>query len=397
MLNPDKDCRLVAGGLRVAIISPFPLGRLETGGESRVNFIADSLSRNGVEVHVFSRKLVDDVTFCREVRFHSSPWLTELIPQRMTPNSIARASAAQIGSLRHLVGVGSFDIVQSAGMTVALYGLMMSRLQGAACVLDEPDAEFEKAREMRNAGDWRTTLLVEKSFARLASMVLVSSSREKRLMTSFFRLKDRKVAVIPNGVDTSRFAPSSETSDLWSRLDIAGRKTVLFMGNFDYFPNKDSLRITISELIPRVARSVPEVTFVVVGKGLVSSTVPKADNLMPIGFVDDPRPYVEAADVCIAPIRFGGGTRIKILEYMSMAKAVVSTSKGCEGLQVADGTDILIRDDWSAFSQAVVNLLIEREYALKIGAEARQTVKKLYDWNEIAKQLVRTYKGIIDL
>jgi len=179
-------------------------------------------------------------------------------------------------------------------------------------------------------------------------------------------------------------------------LGLSARKIVLFMGNFEYFPNRDSLDIVRAELMPRVTRSVPDTTFMVMGRALSANLVPNDANFVSVGFVEDPRPYMEMADVCIAPIRYGGGTRIKILEYMSMGRAVVSTPKGSEGLQLTDGIDILIRGDWAAFAQAIVSLLKSEDQASKVGLEARRTVQRRYDWNEIGSQLVSTYKRMVD-
>jgi len=349
-----------------------------------------------MDVHVFARKRVDDPTVCQKVQFHASPWLKELVPEHLSAMSFARASMGQARSLGRLIDSCSFDLVQSSGMTVALYGLMLSRLQGVSCVLDEPDAEFEKVRQVQGAGNWLGTLLAEKLFARAANHVLTSSARERRIMTASFHLADNKVSIVPNGVDTSRFAPSSRGDDLRRSLSLSARKIVLFMGNFEYFPNHDSLDIIRTELVPRVTQSVPNATFMVIGRGLSATRLQDNANVMPIGFVEDPRPYMEMADVCIAPIRYGGGTRIKILEYMSMGRAVVSTAKGSEGLEVTDGLDILIPRDWSAFAQAIVDLLKSEDRASKMGLEARKTAQRRYDWNEIGSQLVSTYKRIVD-
>jgi len=364
-----------------------------TGAESRVNCLADALAKTGNEVHVLARKRVESATFCEDVHFHSSPWLREIVPDTMSPLAMGLAVADQFMSLGQLSSGAPFDIVQSSGMSVASYGLMLSRVQRTTCVLDEPDVEFEKARRMGSGrNSWRSTLLFEKLFARTASLVLTSSPREKLLMTSSFRVKDHRVSVVPNGVDTSKFAPSSAPAFLKEKLGLAGRKVVLFMGNFGYFPNVDSLNIITGELMPRVAKSVPSVKFVIIGRGLTQSGIPRSDNILPVGFVDDPRPYVGAADACTAPIRFGGGTRIKILEYMSMGRPVVSTSKGCEGISVTDGHDILIRDDWDGFAQATVRLLNENEFAPKMGIEARKTVSGSYEWSSIASKLIQTYE-----
>ena len=68
------------------------------------------------------------------------------------------------------------------------------------------------------------------------------------------------------------------------------------------------------------------------------------------GFVDDIRPYIDEAAVMVVPIRIGSGTRLKILDAMAMGKAIVSTSVGCEGLNVNDGKDIVIADDPEDFA-----------------------------------------------
>ena len=381
--------------MRVAIFSPFPLGRTTTGGESRVNYFAEALSRNGVEVHVFARKKADNMSICKDVHFHKSSWLEELQPESISVSSIARITGACLKNLRRLLEPHSFDLVQAAGMTVALQSLLFSRLHGTPCVLDEPDVEFEKAREKSASGPWGRVLFAEKTFSRKATLVLTSSSREKEMMVNCFDLTESRISIVPNGVDTSRFSPSTTGADFRADLGTAKRPTVLFMGNYDYFPNKDSLRVIIEELVPRVIEAIPDALFLAIGKGLDPSQV-KDKNLHAVGYVDDPRPYIQAADVCIAPIRYGGGTRIKILEYMSMGKPVVSTRKGAEGLEIAPERDIMIRDEPGAFALGIIELLRNKNLSDQIGHEARLTVKKYYEWSEIAARLIPLYKTLLN-
>ena len=84
------------------------------------------------------------------------------------------------------------------------------------------------------------------------------------------------------------------------------------------------------------------------------------------------------------PLRIGGGTRLKIFEAMSMAKAVVSTTVGAEGLPVTPGRDIVIADEPDSFAAAVVDLIRNSDTRRRIEAAARQIVVKRYDWSAVA-------------
>ena len=112
------------------------------------------------------------------------------------------------------------------------------------------------------------------------------------------------------------------------------------------------------------------------------------------GFVDDIRPYLNEAAVIVVPIRIGSGTRLKILDAMAMGKAVVSTSVGCEGLNVENGNNILIADSPSTFSNAVLDLLVKKEKRSVIERNARRTAKE-YDWELLYKIQETVYQSAL--
>ena len=89
------------------------------------------------------------------------------------------------------------------------------------------------------------------------------------------------------------------------------------------------------------------------------------------GFVDDLRPLVKAASVFVVPIRVGGGTRLKILDAMAMGKAIVTTSIGCEGIDPADGEEMVLADGTERFVEEVCALLDEGDRRRALGAAAR--------------------------
>jgi len=78
-----------------------------------------------------------------------------------------------------------------------------------------------------------------------------------------------------------------------------------------------------------------------------------------------------------------------------MAKAVVSTSVGCQGLETVDGSNILIRDDPSDFASAVVQVLRDHDLRDRLGREARKTAEESYVWRVVGRKLVGLYQSLI--
>jgi glycosyltransferase involved in cell wall biosynthesis len=112
------------------------------------------------------------------------------------------------------------------------------------------------------------------------------------------------------------------------------------------------------------------------------------------GSVDDVRPHLAAGSVYVVPLRIGGGTRLKIFEAMGMAKAVVSTSIGAEGLPVSDGVNILLADEPSAFAEAVVRLITDADRRRLMEQAARRLVVERYDWSAVAQDFEDALRGL---
>ena len=101
------------------------------------------------------------------------------------------------------------------------------------------------------------------------------------------------------------------------------------------------------------------------------------------GWVEDVRPYIAAAAVCIVPLRIGGGTRLKIFEAMAMAKPVVSTTIGAEGLPVRHGENILLADTAEGFARETIELLRNPARRKQIGLAAHKMVVENYSWASV--------------
>lgn len=198
---------------------------------------------------------------------------------------------------------------------------------------------------------------------------------------------DARFVTVPNGVDTAYFRPSRSEGS-----------SVISVGGLNWFPNSDALEWFASEIAPRIRARVHDASIRWIGRATSSAGRPMtASNAIELtGYVQDVRPYLRDAACFVAPLRIGGGTRLKILDAWAMGKAVVSTSVGCEGLAARDGDNILIRDDPAEFAHAVTEVLRDRALRSRLGQRGRQTVEMLYSWDALARPMLETYASLID-
>ena len=93
----------------------------------------------------------------------------------------------------------------------------------------------------------------------------------------------------------------------------------------------------------------------------------------------------------VAPLTISGGTNIKVLEAMACGKALVTTSVGCQRLNLRDGHEALIRDDWDGFTVAVARILVDESLARNLGAKARRLAETRFNWRRIADTAYASY------
>jgi glycosyltransferase involved in cell wall biosynthesis len=192
------------------------------------------------------------------------------------------------------------------------------------------------------------------------------------------------VSVVPNGVDTKAYRP----------YPLQGRKKdILMVGTMDHKPNVDAAKYFYNEIFPHIRAKVEEVTLTVVGKN-PPSEIQQLDSDSAVEIrpnVPDVRPYYKKAMVSAVPLRSGGGTRLKILESMALGTPVVSTSVGCEGLEVKNKHNILIANNPVDFANKVIGLLTSATLWTEISQNGRDLVEKKYDWRRLAMVLERVY------
>jgi len=199
---------------------------------------------------------------------------------------------------------------------------------------------------------------------------------------------NNKLFVVPNGTDTEFFKPRGKPKI---------ENSVLWIGHMDVHTNKDAVLYFWREIYPLLRKRYPQVQMTFVGTAPpkeIVDTAKKDAQIKVTGFVEDIRPYVDESAMMVVPIRIGSGTRLKILDAMAMGKAIVSTSVGCEGLNVTDGKNILIADDPEDFADRTIGLLKNPGIRMSLERNARK-LALTYDWDLIREKQEFVYQEAI--
>jgi glycosyltransferase involved in cell wall biosynthesis len=189
--------------------------------------------------------------------------------------------------------------------------------------------------------------------------------------------------VVPNGYDAPPALPPR-------RHHAAA--VLAFVGGMDYPPNADAAEFAAREVLPLVRVTRPDAELWLIGHVPSGSPVSRLARLPGVrmrGHVDDISVELAEVDVAVAPIRFGGGTRIKILEAFAHRVPVVATTVGCEGLAVADGSTLLVADDAAGFAAACLRLLADPSLRARIVAEAAAVQLRCYRWEATREAVAR--------
>ncbi len=235
--------------------------------------------------------------------------------------------------------------------------------------------------------EWKKMESAERRYLRLANHVLTVSEADRNVFAGI--IDPARLTVIPTGVDIEYFQPLAVREE---------PNSIVFTGSMDWLPNEDAMVYFLDEIFPLVRKQCPDATLEIVGRKPSRKLQGRAERDKDVtltGWVEDIRPHLARGSVCIVPLRIGGGTRLKIFEAMSMAKPVVSTSIGAEGLPVESGENIFLADTAQDFAGRVVSLLRNSTERTRIGSAARRLVQEKYGWPRIAQIFARTLQDVL--
>lgn len=156
---------------------------------------------------------------------------------------------------------------------------------------------------------------------------------------------------------------------------------LLFVGTLGYLPNADGINWFCREVVPllRTAAARPfRLEIVGIGAGSEVLALHAPPEIIVVGAVDDLRPHYQAASAVIAPLRGGGGTRIKILEAFSYRRPVISTTIGMEGIEARHETHALLADEPAALATACARLMSDPGLCARLTHEAHGLFHRSY-------------------
>ncbi len=231
----------------------------------------------------------------------------------------------------------------------------------------------------------------EKDIWKKVTKLVAVSNTEKKLM------KRPDTAVVPNGVDTNNFK--------FRNLDsLPDEKKVLFIGDFKWIQNRDTLDFILTEIWPKVINKLDDygknikVKLWIVGKN-IPEQYKKMDNLEDVIFDEknsDETPVIfNKSYILLAPFRVAGGTSYKILEAMASGACVVTTNLGIEGLEAKNLTHVLSSESADGLAESVCELMLDKSLYKRITLNARKFVEDNYDWKIISEKLNDVYMSCL--
>ena len=209
--------------------------------------------------------------------------------------------------------------------------------------------------------------------------VYVCSERDRAALQA--RSARAEVRVLPNGL-TPRPDPGQS--------DPEAPPTLLFVGTLGYYPNEDAALYFCREVLPRLRRLMGRpirVLLVGPGPGPAVADLTSNPDVIVTGAVDDLSDYYRQAHCAIAPLRAGGGTRIKVLEAFANRRPVVSTTIGSEGIAVRDGEHLLLADTPELFAEACARLLADPAQRAALATRALDLFEAHYSLDAVAARL----------
>lgn len=211
--------------------------------------------------------------------------------------------------------------------------------------------------------------------------IMITDVDRGKLLT--FR-DDIATTVIPAGVTEEFLTQPAGSVDPY---------TLFHVGSLEWIPNYTGLQWFVDEVMPGITRLEPRIRLHIYGKAVEKLKIPESlkNSVIVTGYVTDLLSELTDKHICIVPLSVGGGIRIKVLEMLALAKVVVSTSIGKEGIDASDGREILVADSAEKFAEKILWVVNHPDESQSIRVNAREFILQNYTWSSLAKRFTKCY------
>jgi polysaccharide biosynthesis protein PslH len=286
-----------------------------------------------------------------------------------------------------------FDIVHADQLNMAQYA---ERVMGAAKILDAHNALwllYKRLWETMTPGpkkwllgrDWRLLKQYEGEICRRFDGLLTVSKEDKGALQEA-AAQSLDATVIPIAIDTDEVVKVHRSAEA---------DHILHIGTMFWPPNIDGILWFLHEIFPIIRARRPKTSFDLVGAKPPPEIMAfnrNGSGVNVTGYVVDPTSYYESTGVMIVPLRAGGGMRVKILNALAQGFPIVSTTLGCEGIDVEVGRHLLVADTAESFAEATLGLLENKKLAHELGHNGRQLIQSTYDYRAACRPLETLYQ-----
>lgn len=236
--------------------------------------------------------------------------------------------------------------------------------------------------------------IIEKIAVNCADFIISVSETDRTRFIKKFRINPNRIAVIPSGVHVKSIIPQHDRTKL-PEINHDKKVLIFFHGSFHQAANFEAFNLIRNYIVPVYTKTNDDdkAIFLVAG---TNCPVFEENNIKSIGFVKDLYSLLQEVDIALVPIRAGGGTKLKMLDYMGIGLPIVTTKKGTEGIKTINGEHAIIVDDVNEkFVDAIKYLVNNEKERERIGSNARRLAEEEYDWDKIGEKLNALYKRIV--
>ena len=383
--------------MRVLFLSrwfPFPT---DNGSKIRVYHLLKSLAdQHEVALLSFAnepptaaavqvlREICSQVDFVSYKGFQTNSARARLGFLSPTPRSLIDTFSAEMAEkVKKVSGQWKPDIVVASQLDMIPYALLVRDVFRVAeeIELTVPYEAYIKAPHLlaklrKGLTWWKLSAYLRRTLSAFQLCTVVSSPEQtlaRRVIPSTVR-----VEVIPNGVDVRSLRAVSREP----QPDV-----LIYNGALSYYANFDAMHFFLSAIFPRILERAPKTTLLITGntRGAPIEQLPNRKNVVFTGYVEDIHAVVGASWALVAPLRLGGGTRLKVLEALALGVPVVATSKGVEGLDLEKDKEVLVADTPQRFAEATLSLLTDPALRNGLSLAGRRAANR-YDWNGIGRR-----------
>ncbi len=201
------------------------------------------------------------------------------------------------------------------------------------------------------------------------------------------------LSIICNGIDHVH-----KQTDCAYCMEEESENYILYVGNFDYFPNIDAATYLLDIIFPKVLKEVPDVKMYIVGNesDVKLEQYKKNKNVRIFGRQEKLDKYIKNSLFCVFPLRMGGGIKVKVLEALYFNKVVVTTSIGAQGIYHDNETAIIVEDNGKIMAEKIIKLLQSREELSVLEKKCKDILCRFYTWDESVKRLVSEYRKLVE-